>query len=262
MRKRLVIGNWKMNGTVSEALKIVAGLEHHLKTAPELDVVLAPPFTALYSVGVTIQETALQLGAQNCHWENAGAFTGEIAPGFLVDLGCRYVIVGHSERRQHGGETNAQINKKIDAILRNDMIPVVCMGETMAEREANQTWDVLERQTKECFHGLHVKEAEHCAVAYEPVWAIGTGTPATPAQANEAHHFIRNQLEKIFDAPTASAIRIVYGGSVKTDNIEGFAKQTEIDGALVGGASLDANTFTEIVRAMDRFGGTRKVEES
>lgn len=256
-RKRIVIGNWKMHGTMPEALKLITGLEHHIKTAPDIDVVLCPPFTAIYTVGAAMGDITFGLGAQDCHWEDRGAFTGEISPAFLADLECRYVILGHSERRQFNGETDERINKKLDAALRAELTPILCIGESLDERESGKTWDVLERQLRDCLRGLHMREMEHCVVAYEPVWAIGTDKPATPELAAEAHHFIRNTIAKRFDAPTAGQVRIVYGGSVKSKNIAGFAKIDDIDGALVGGASLDAEEFADIIRAMERPIGGR-----
>lgn len=252
MRKSLVVGNWKMNGSVTDALKLVTGLERFLKTPPDIEVAVAPPFTALYSVGITIQDLPFLLAAQNCHWEDKGAFTGEISPAFLADIGCAQVILGHSERRHLFGETNTHVNRKINSCLRYDLTPIVCVGETDAERQAEKTWTVLEQQLKACFAGLHNKEAEHCIVAYEPVWAIGTGKAATPDLANEVHHFIRNNLEKQFDAPTAAAVRILYGGSVKGSNADGYAHMPDIDGCLVGGASLEPEDFADIVRAVDQ----------
>lgn len=251
-RKRIVVGNWKMNGTVPDAFKLITGLEHHIKTMPDIDVVLCPPFTALYSVSAAMGEITFGLGAQNCHWEDRGAFTGEISPTFLTDVDCKYVIIGHSERRQFCGETDDMINKKLNAALRAELTPIFCIGETAAEREAGKTWDVLDRQLRDGLRGLHMREMESCIVAYEPVWAIGTDQPATPDLAAEAHHFIRNAIGKRFDAPTAALVRIIYGGSVKAKNIAGFAKLDDVDGALVGGASLDAEEFTEIIRAMER----------
>ncbi|MBI4237191.1 MAG: triose-phosphate isomerase [Deltaproteobacteria bacterium] len=258
-RRRLIVGNWKMNGTVTESLKIVTALEHQFKTPPDADVVVAPPFTVLYSVGVAIQDLPFQLGAQNCHWEDKGAFTGEVAAAFLCDIGCRYVIVGHSERRQYCGETDEMVNKKIATALRHELQPIICVGETAGEREANRTWEVLDRQLKGALVDLHHREMEQCVVAYEPVWAIGSGTPATPEMAIEVHHYIRNQIAKRFDAPTAAQVRIIYGGSVKGSNVAQFSRHPEIDGCLVGGASLEAVEFAEIVRTMER--GVRSREE-
>lgn len=251
-RKRIVIGNWKMNGTVTESLKIITGLEHQFKTQPDVEVVLMPPFTTLYSVGIALSELYFKLGAQNCHWEDRGAFTGEISPAFLSDIECRYVLVGHSERRTLCGETDADVNRKASAALRYELTPVICVGETADEREAGKTWDVLDRQLKAAFVDFHTREFEQCVLAYEPVWAIGTGKAATAEMAEEAHHFIRNFLGKRFDAPTAANVSILYGGSVKGSNADVFAKSPNIDGCLVGSASLDPVEFAAIVRAIER----------
>lgn len=257
-KRRLVIGNWKMNGTISESLILVTGIEHHLKTPPAVDVAVAPPFTALYSVSIALQESMYLLAAQDCHWEEKGAFTGEVSPAFLADLGCKYVILGHSERRQSRGESDETINRKVQAVLRNDLIPVLCVGETGDERESKRTFEIIERQVKKGTSGLHVKEIEHLVVAYEPVWAIGTGVHATPEQASEMHSYIRNLLEKQFDAPSASHVRIIYGGSVKAANAEKLAKEPLIDGCLIGGASLEPEEFATIVRTFDRPVATTK----
>lgn len=245
----LIAGNWKMNESVTDALKLIAGLEHHLKGLYEADIVIAPPFTSLYSVSIAIQETSLILGAQNCHWEDRGAFTGEVSPLFLADLGCRFVIVGHSERRTLFSETDGMINKKILSVSRNGMSPIFCVGESLAERENNATFDVIERQIKAGLAGMVSREAEQLVIAYEPVWAIGTGKNATAGQVAEVHHFIHNLLEKIFDAPTAAQIRIIYGGSVNAENSREILSQKRVDGALVGGASLKAESFAHIVKA-------------
>lgn len=245
----LIVGNWKMNESVTDSLKLIAGLEYHLKGLYEADVVVAPPFTSLYSVSIAIQETSLLLGAQNVHWEDRGAFTGETSPLFLADLGCRFVIVGHSERRTLFSETDEMINKKVLAVARNAMSPILCVGETLAERERNATFDVIERQLKTDLAGMAPKEVEQLVIAYEPVWAIGTGKTATPGQVAEVHQFIHNLLEKIFDAPTAAQIRILYGGSVTAENSADLMAQKWVDGALVGGASLKADAFAKIVKS-------------
>ncbi len=252
LKRRLIIGNWKMNGTISESLILVTGIEHHIKTPPSLDVAIAAPFTALYSVGIALQESMYLLAAQDCHWEDKGPYTGETSPTFLADLGCKVVILGHSERRQHNGESDELINKKVNAALRNDLTPVLCVGETEAERESKRTFEVLERQIKRGTAGLHMKEIENLVIAYEPVWAIGTGNNATPEQVGEVHSYIRNLLEKQFDAPSAMQVRILYGGSVKASNAETLAREPLIDGCLVGGASLDPEEFATIVRTFDR----------
>ena len=250
MKKIMIAGNWKMNNTVSEALKLVASVQHHLKTPPDsVDIVLIPPSTSLYSVGVALQGSALSLGAQNLFWEDSGAYTGEVSGPFLTDIGCSFVLVGHSERRKYFGETDETVNKKIFAALRHELTPICCVGESLEERESGRHMEVVESQIKNGLAGLHSRDAENIVVAYEPVWAIGTGKTASPGQAQEMHHFIRNTLEKIFDAPTASKIRLLYGGSVKPSNSAEILTQKDVDGALVGGASLDGNVFSEIVKA-------------
>jgi triosephosphate isomerase (TIM) len=241
-----------MHGTISESLVLLTGLEHHLKARPDIDVVIAPPATALYSLGIALQESPFQLCAQNCHWEEKGAFTGEVSPAFLAEIGCTYVLVGHSERRQLFGDTDDWVNKKMQAVLRNGMTPVLCVGEQEADRDAGRTWDVVDAQLKHALYGFHMKELEQLAIAYEPVWAIGTGKTANPGQISEVHAFIRNTLEKLFDAPSAHKVPILYGGSVKGSNVEGLAAEPSVNGCLVGGASLDAVEFSGIVRAMDR----------
>ncbi|MBI4366580.1 MAG: triose-phosphate isomerase [Deltaproteobacteria bacterium] len=251
MSKALVVGNWKMNGTITDALKIVTGLEHHLKAPMDCAIAVAPPFTALYSVGVALAETQFRLAAQDCHWEDKGAFTGEVSPNFLKDVGCDYVILGHSERRHLCGETDEVIGRKLQGALRNELTPILCVGETADERERGQTEAVVEGQLKRGLAGLHVKDLEHFAVAYEPVWAIGTGVTAGPQQITDAHRFIRNLLAKLYDAPTAAQIRLLYGGSVKPQNAGTIAELDGVHGFLVGGASLTPAEFADIVRAVE-----------
>lgn len=246
MPKTLVAANWKMNNTVPESLMLIAGLTANLKTAPNVVVVVAPPATSLYSVGVAIADTQMKLAGQNLYFEDKGAYTGEISGGFLKDVGCEYVIIGHSERRKYFGETDESVNKKILAALRNDLIPIVCIGETLEEREANKTFEVLERQIKGALLELQQKDLANFAIAYEPVWAIGTGRNASAGQIAEAHHFIRNTVAKLYDAPTASNISILYGGSVKASNAKEIFSQNDVNGVLVGGASLDAKGFSDI----------------
>lgn len=252
MRKMLVAGNWKMNNTTQESLVLLASIESYLPAIPEgVDVVLIPPFTALYSLSVSLQDSSIQLGAQNIYWEDQGAFTGEISGAFIKDAGCNYVIIGHSERRKYFGETNKTVNKKIYAALRNDLTPIVCVGETLEERDSGKHKDIVEAQIKEGLNEIHSKDAEKMVVAYEPVWAIGTGKTATPEQAQEMHYFIRNLLEKLYDAPTANAIRILYGGSMNASNCTELLTQKDIDGGLIGGAALKGKDFTEIIKAAE-----------
>lgn len=243
MRRPVLAGNWKLNKTIVEAVDLV----NKLKAAPlKLDdrtVVVCPPFTALAAVSDALHDSDIAVGGQNLYWEDSGAFTGEISGPMLKSAGCTYVIIGHSERRQFFNETNETVNKKIMAALKNHLIPIVCIGETLKEREANRTFDVIKEQIKNGLAGLTNEQLKGLVIAYEPVWAIGTGRTASPAQAEEVHNFIRTlQCEEV-----AQAIRILYGGSVKPDNIKELMDQKDIDGALVGGASLKAQDFIAIV---------------
>lgn len=238
-----------MNGSIVESLQLITGLIHHLKVPTHCDVAVAPPFTALYSVGITLQESSYLLAAQDCFWENAGAYTGAISPSFLKELGCSFVIVGHSERRHIFGETDEMVNRKADAALRFGLRPIVCVGETLAEHEAKKTFDVIERQVKQALFGLQARDMEALVLAYEPVWAIGTGKTATPGYAGEVHAFIRNLVAKLYDAPTANQTLIIYGGSVKADTSAELLREPQIDGLLVGGASLDAEQFVKIIQS-------------
>jgi triosephosphate isomerase len=247
----LIIGNWKMNGTIGESLKLVTVLTQTLKAPVGCEVAVAPPFTALYSVGVTLQDTEYQLAAQDCFWENAGAYTSAISPAFLKDLDCNYVLIGHSERRQYFGETDETVNRKLDAALRADIKPVCCVGETLAQYEARETFAVIERQVKKGLVGISSRDMESVVFAYEPVWAIGTGKNAAPGHAAEVHAFIRNLLGKLYDSPTANLVRIIYGGSVKAANATELLREPQVDGLLVGGASLNGDQFAEIIRAVE-----------
>lgn len=249
MRKPLIAANWKMNNTIAEALKFAAALEADLKAAGGVDVVIAPPYTALYSLGVAFAETEFKLAAQNMFWEDSGAFTGEIAGSFLRDVGCTYVILGHSERRQLFAETNETVNKKIQAALRHGLVPILCVGETLAERDQDKTLKVIETQLREGLKGVDLNSCEDFVIAYEPVWAIGTGRTATPNQAQEVHASIRSHIATAFGKQIADKIRIIYGGSVKPSNSRELMSCEDIDGALVGGASLDPKQFAGIVRS-------------
>jgi triosephosphate isomerase len=246
MRKPIIAGNWKMYKTVSEARALAKGLRGSVEGLKDRDVVLCPPFTALWAVAEELRGSTIAYGGQNAHWELQGAFTGEISAGMLKDLGCRYAIVGHSERRQYFGETDAAVNKRALAVLHAGLVPIICIGETLQEREANETFRVLERQVQQSLKGL--TSPTSAVIAYEPVWAIGTGKTATPAQAQEAHAFIRQQYAKHYGETAAQAVRILYGGSIKPDNMAALMKEPDIDGGLVGGASLEAESFTKIVK--------------
>jgi triosephosphate isomerase (TIM) len=247
-RKLIIAGNWKMNKTVAEALSLVTGLKLELANIKEVDIVVCPPFTALGEVSKQVLSTNLRLGAQNMSEHNSGAYTGEIAAGMLKEFSVRYVILGHSERRQYEKESDALIARKALAAHAASIKPIVCVGETLAEREAGQTEKVLDTQVRGSLAGLTKEQMAETIVAYEPVWAIGTGKTATTAQAQEAHLFIRRLLGTLFDKPTAKKVRIQYGGSVKPANAAELMGQPDVDGALVGGASLEARSFADIIK--------------
>jgi len=234
---------------VADSLKFITEFTHELKAVGDRDVVIAPPFTSLYSSGVALADSELKLASQNVHWEDSGAFTGEIAAPFLVDVGCTYVIIGHSERRQYFGETDETVNKRLHAALRHGLTPIVCVGELLEERESNKTWDVIERQLKGAFANVTMSADNMPLIAYEPVWAIGTGKTASPAQAQEVHAMIREWVGRAFDAATADAVRILYGGSMKPSNSRELISQPDIDGGLIGGAALNPEHFAAIVRS-------------
>lgn len=249
MRKPFIAANWKLNNTVPESLKFVAAFTADLKSATGVDIAIAPPFTALYSLGVALADTEFKLAAQNVYWEDSGAFTGEISGPMLVDVGCEYVIIGHSERRQFFGETDATVNRRIAAALRNKLTPIFCVGESLDEREANRTWDVIQTQLAGGLRGIDVAGLRDFVIAYEPVWAIGTGKTATSGQAQEVHGLIRNYLRDAHGNEVADKVRILYGGSVKPSNSRELLANPDIDGALVGGASLKPDQFAAIVRS-------------
>ena len=247
-RKLIIAGNWKMNKTVAEALALVDDLKRDLANVKEVDIVVCPPFTALESVSKSILDSNLRLGAQNMSEHNFGAYTGEICAGMLKEFSVRYIILGHSERRQYQKESDALIAKKALAVHAASLKPIVCVGETLAEREANQTEKVLETQVCGSLAGLSKDQMIETVVAYEPVWAIGTGKTATTQQAQDAHAFIRGQLVKLFDETVARKVRIQYGGSVKPANARELMGQPDVDGALVGGAALEARSFADIIK--------------
>ncbi|MBL7077242.1 MAG: triose-phosphate isomerase [Kiritimatiellae bacterium] len=247
LRKKIIAGNWKMNKTIADAQELASGVKLELAECREVDVVLCPPFTALKAVGDIIENTSIKLGAQNMHWEADGAYTGEISASMLRDLYCHYVILGHSERRTYFGETDTIVNHKVKSALATNLIPIVCVGETLEEREADRTQEVIQTQVEGSLSGL-ADEIKQVVVAYEPIWAIGTGRTATPEMAQEVHAFIRRILTGLSDADTAETVRIQYGGSMKPGNAEELLGQPDIDGGLIGGAALDARSFVEIVR--------------
>jgi len=248
MRKKVIAGNWKMNKTVTEAIELANGLKRELYAIEDIDIILCPPFTALDEVAEIVYESNLKLGAQNMHWEASGAFTGEVSGPMLKNLGCQYVILGHSERRQYFFETNEIVNKKTKAALKMGLLPIVCVGENLNERKTGKTFEVIEDHVRNSLTGLVPEDMLKVIIAYEPVWAIGTGNTASPQQAQEVHKFIRTLLTKLYSLEVAGQIIIQYGGSVKPDNTRELMNQEDIDGALVGGASLDVKSFSEIVR--------------
>jgi triosephosphate isomerase len=249
MTKRipLIAGNWKMHRTHHEAVQMVQGLIAKVADVSHCDVAVCPPFTALTAVAELLKGTNIALGAQDVYWKSEGAYTGEISPQMLKAVGCRYVIVGHSERRQYFGETNETVHNKIQALYEAGLTPIICVGERLEEREAGKTHEVVSRQIGECLAGLPEKKLAASVVAYEPVWAIGTGRTATSEQAQEVQAMIREQVADLYNAQVADALRILYGGSVKPDNIRGLMAMPDIDGALVGGASLAVESFAGIV---------------
>ena len=247
-RKLIIAGNWKMNKTVAEALTLVGDLKRDLMGVKEVDVVVCPPFTALSEVSKAVLDSSIKLGAQNMSENNFGAYTGEVCAGMLKEFSVRYVILGHSERRQFQKESDALIAKKALAAHAASLKPIVCVGETLAEREGNLTEKVLETQVRGSLAGLTGEQMLETVIAYEPVWAIGTGKTATTQQAQDAHAFIRSLLVKIFDEAVARKVRIQYGGSVKPNNAKELMSQPDVDGALVGGASLEARSFADIIK--------------
>jgi triosephosphate isomerase len=254
MRTPLVIGNWKMQGTLAEARPLATTVRDGVKRVKGADVAVCPPFTALAAVADILRDSAVKLGAQNCHWEPVGAHTGEVAPPMLVELGCHYVILGHSERRREFGETDEMVNRKLRAVLAHGLTPVVCVGETAEERRQGLTFTTIEGQLRADLAGIPIDAVARSVLAYEPVWAIGTGVNATPAQASEVHGYLRGLLTELTSKETAQGIRILYGGSVKADNAEELTAAPDIDGALVGGASLNAQAFLSIVKKAARAG--------
>lgn len=247
-RRPLIAGNWKMNKTVPEAVALAARLAQTVGDFEQREVLVAPPFTALLEVHRALAGSRVLLAAQNMHAEDAGAFTGEVSPVMLLSAGCTHVILGHSERRQLFGETDESVNCKALQAVRKGLRPIVCVGETLAEREAGRARAVVETQLKAGLNSLTREDLSRIILAYEPVWAIGTGRTATPAQAQSMHAFIRSVLTELYDSQMAGSLRLLYGGSVKPDNISALMAESDIDGALVGGASLKADDFVRIVK--------------
>jgi len=246
-RTPLIAGNWKMHTSLAEAKALAGGVVSACKGLTDREVMIAPPFTALAAVAEVVRGSQVRLAGQNVCWEEQGAFTGEIAPGMLRELGCSMAIIGHSERRQIFGESDALVNRRVAGALRFGITPVLCFGETLAEREAGEAMAVLERQVRAGLAGIDVADPSTMVLAYEPVWAIGTGKTATEEQAQEAHEFVRNLLCDMYEKSIARQMRILYGGSVNSGNVDALLAQPDIDGALVGGAALKAESFERII---------------
>lgn len=246
--KPFIAGNWKMHKTIPEAVEMVKALKEESPQLTDAELVVIPPYTMLSEVKKVIEGSTVQLGAQNIFWEEKGAFTGEVSPPMLKDAGCQYVTIGHSERRQYFGETNETVNKKIKAALAHELTPIMCIGESLEEREKGNTMDKVETQINSGLEGLGKDEIRRIVIAYEPIWAIGTGVTATPSQAEEVHSFIREKLTEKYGNEIASYAIILYGGSVKPANTYSILKENNINGALVGGASLEADSFIQITK--------------
>ena len=248
MRKLFIAGNWKMNKTISETVELVNSLKREVSDIEGVDIVICPVFTSLSEAADLVIDSNIGLGAQNVYWQEKGAFTGEVSPMMLKDAGCKYVIIGHSERRKYFGETNDTVLKKINAVQSVGLIPIVCVGETLEERDNKKTIEVIEKQLQEGLKGINEDNLEKIIIAYEPVWAIGTGKTATPEQAEEIHKFIRDWIQEKYSLDLSEEVRIIYGGSVKASNAKELMSQKNIDGALVGGASLESQLFVELIK--------------
>jgi len=251
-RKKLIAGNWKLNPADADAtLELLRQLKARLAPFTKTPMAVIPPFTALHLATDILKSTRVAVGAQDLFWEDSGAYTGEISAPMLKSAGCKYVVIGHSERRQYFGETNETVHRKIAAALKHGLTPIVCVGETLSEREAGVMQEIVREQVTQALRGMGENEVRRIVIAYEPVWAIGTGRTATPGQAQEMHRFIRELLADLYTINLADSIQILYGGSVKADNAASLLQQPDIDGALVGGASLQADGFAEIVKAAE-----------
>jgi triosephosphate isomerase len=248
-RRSIIAGNWKMHKTSSETRSFLEGLKTALAGfEPSCEIIVAPPFTAIQTAVAESDGTRVRVAAQNLHWEDKGAFTGEVSGSMVKEIGCSHVIIGHSERRQYFGETDESVNRKIQAAMRNGLVPIFCLGETLEEREAGKTFDVVKRQLIEGIGKIEPTDPARFVIAYEPVWAIGTGKTATPQQAQEVHEFLRTESAKILGQDFSDQTRILYGGSVKPDNTRSLLNQADIDGGLVGGASLTIQDFLGIIK--------------
>ena len=253
MRTPLIAGNWKMNMTSAQAVELVKGIHYGLRFPGEVDVIVAPPLTALGSVAGVLRDSYIGVAAQNMHWEETGAYTGEVSGLLIKEAGADYVIIGHSERRQYFGETDETVNKKAKAAFKHGLIPIICVGETLDERESGSYAIIIEQQLMGALNGLTPQEVSDLIIAYEPVWAIGTGETATARQADEAHAVIRSIISREFGTDTADTVRILYGGSVNPGNSKETLSMTNVDGALVGGASLKYSDFIEIIKSACRL---------
>lgn len=254
MRRFLIAGNWKMNGGPNEAALLLEGIKAAKPVIAEnVDVLVCPPFVSLSMAVNYLHDTDISIGAQNLHFEDNGAYTGEISAAMLEESGCNFVLVGHSERRQYFRETDDIVNKKTVKALAHQLAPVVCVGESLAQRKDQVHFDLVSTQVKAALKGISAEEALDVVIAYEPIWAIGTGETATPEQAQEMHAHLRQVLAELYDAETASAMRILYGGSMKPANAEELLSQKDVDGGLIGGASLDASSFTDIISIAEKL---------
>lgn len=248
MRKTIIAGNWKLNKTIADSLELANGIKRGLAGVEGIEIVICPVFTALAEVKGALTGSNIKAGAQDCYWEDKGAWTGEVSVPLLKDAGAEYVIIGHSERRQFFSETNESVNKKLKAVLKHGLTPIVCVGENLSERESNKTFDVVNNHIKGSFSGISEDDVLKTVVAYEPVWAIGTGKTATPQQAEEVHAYIRKLFAGMYNNDVAESVRLQYGGSVKPDNAGDLISRKDIDGMLVGGASLEVNSFVSVVK--------------
>ena len=247
-RRIIIAGNWKMNKNIGESIDLANSIKRSLYDVEEVEIVVCPPFTSLSDVNEITMETNIKLGAQDCFWQIEGAFTGEVSAAMLKSVGCEYCIIGHSERRQFFGETNETVNKKLKSLLKENIKPIVCVGEKLEERKSGRTFDVIKDHVINSLAGISKEEMVRTVIAYEPVWAIGTGVNATKEQAEEAHKYIRTLLGQMHGDEVAKSVRIQYGGSVKPENIKELISQEDVDGALVGGASLKADSFVQLVK--------------
>ena len=258
MRKPIIAGNWKMYKDVNQAVELANEIKRAAFDVENVDIVICPPFTNLSDVGEMLVESNVGLGAQNCYWETEGAFTGEISVPMIKSVGCGYVIIGHSERRKYFGETDETVNKKVKAAIDGGLSPIMCVGETLEEREAGKTLDVVKAQVTGGLKGFEEEYLDPLIIAYEPVWAIGTGKTATPDQAQEVHAMIRGLLEEMYSASLSGSRCILYGGSVKPENIEELMKEEDIDGGLIGGASLKSESFVDIIKTTSQLYAEKK----